>query len=117
MTSIFEPRIHIFLDADLVTILIGLLVAPLLLARCLKNIKYDFSYANAFLFLCTLASAVTALIGIDYLKFLIPVFILLAYWFSKLSKNKLIHPNVGFVVSPVKPTFLKCCFLPLLDSL
>jgi len=22
-----------------------------------------------------------------------------------------------FVVSPVKPTFLKCCFLPVLDSL
>lgn len=102
MTSIFEPRIHIFLDTGLVTILIGLLIASSLLAQCLKNTKYDFSYANAFLFLCTLASAVTALIGIDCLKFFIPVFIILSYWFSKLSKNKLIHPNVGLTLSITK---------------
>jgi hypothetical protein len=71
MTSIFEPRVQVFSDIGLLTILTGYVIASLFLARCLKNTNHHFSYAHAFLFTCTLASAVTVFIGVDYLKFFI----------------------------------------------
>jgi hypothetical protein len=77
--SLYEPRLKSFFDAGLLSIFLGFLLSYFILANRLKKKEIILDFKYFFLTSFTFATAVTAFLGVAYLKIMAPIFIGLVY--------------------------------------